>query len=254
MRPGPAEVYSLNRMPSLSKQRQQRRHRSIGRAIVVCAVVMALPALGAPKRPRKDTAPPVVEHTPITSHDGIGPVLLQARIVDDSAIFEPTLLVRMVSGADGVGSGGGSAFLRVPLIKGADDVFAAEVPAALLAGDLEYLIEAFDENGNGPSRVGDEGAPMVIKRAVPATTTSSGETPAAAGAGIGTGTGASGQGEQADETDGGGGLVVAGVVVGGVVLIGAAAGIAFAIYTLRAPAPEAVRIIVTAPAPIAGAL
>lgn len=229
MRREPVEVYSLRRMPSLSKQRHERRHRSIARGLVVCAIMAALPALGAPKRPKKDTAPPVVEHTALERHDGKGPVLVQARIVDDSAIFEPTLLVRTL---------GGGAFTRVPLVEGADHLFAAEVPPALLVGDVEYLVEAFDENGNGPSRVGDEGAPMLIKRdapVVPPLTTT--PTPPVAPV----------------EEDGSG-LLIAGVVVGSVVLLGAAAGIGFAVYALRPPAPDAVRIVVTGPAPIAGAL
>lgn len=178
---------------------------------------------------RKDTAPPVLEHTPLVRHDGKGPVVVQAHIVDASAIFEPTLLVRRV---------GGGAFMRVPLVRGDGDVFAAEVPPALLAGDVEYLVEAFDEEGNGPAQVGGEGAPLTITRDVPVTPPIAPAPPPPL---------------RPVEEDNGNGLVIAGVVVGSVILIGAAVGIGFAAYALRPPAPGAVRINVTGPAPIAGA-
>jgi hypothetical protein len=204
-------------------------------------------ASAAPKRPKKDTAAPVVEHTPLTTHDGKGPVIISARITDDSAIFEPTLVVRAASGtpgAPGAPAIPGAAFMRVPLAKGEGDTFSAEIPAALLSADVEYLVEAFDENGNGPSRVGDESAPLKIVRDVPAPPVDPVKPPD-------TGTGnTGGVPEDGDNT----GLIVAGVVVGAVVLVGAAAGIGFAVYALRPPQPDVVNINVSGPAPIAGAL
>ncbi len=202
---------------------------------------MAGSAYAAPKRPKKDTAAPVVEHTPIATHDGKGPVLVSARITDDSAIFEPTLVVRAATA--GASGAPGGVFMRVPLVKGDADVYSAEVPAALLTADVEYLVEAFDENGNGPSRVGDESAPLKIVRDVPAPvealkppddpTKKPPDVP-----------------EDGDNT----GLIVAGVIVGAIVVVGAAAGIGFAVYSLRTPQPDVVQINVTGPAPIAGAL
>jgi hypothetical protein len=198
---------------------------------------MAASAHAAPKRPKKDTAAPVVEHTPIATHDGKGPVVISARITDDSAIFEPTLVVRS---AGAVGAGG--AFMRVPLVKGEGDAYSAEIPAALLTGDVEYLVEAFDENGNGPSRVGDEAAPLKIVRDVPPPPVEVAK-PADAS-----------KPKDVPEDGGNTGLIVAGVVVGAVVLVGAAAGIGFAVYALRPPQPDVVQINVAGPAPIAGAL
>ena len=141
-----------------------RRHRAFA-CLLAAALVAAVAAVGAgaaaaaPKRPKKDTDAPVVEHTPVATHNGAGPVVISARITDDSAIYEPTLVVRMAGAATG--------FTRVPLVKGEGETYSAEVPVALLSGDVEYLVEAFDENGNGPSRVGDESAPLKIVRDVP---------------------------------------------------------------------------------------
>lgn len=231
-------VYILRRMKPVPFP---RRHRAF--ACLLCGTLLAAlctfgstQAWAAPKRPKKDTAAPVVEHTPVTTHDGKGPVVISARITDDSAIFEPTLVVRAASGA-------GAAFMRVPLVKGEADSYSAEVPAALLAGDVEYLVEAFDENGNGPSRVGDESAPLKIVRDVPPVAAS--VTPAAD---------ATAKSPAVPEDEGNTGLIVAGVVVGAIVVVGAAAGIGFAVYALRPPQPDAVQINVTGPSPIAGAL
>lgn len=204
--------------------------------VSVVALLSSLPARGAPAN--VDTSPPVIKHTALTRHDGVGPLLVRASIVDDSPLFEPTLLVRLV---------GTIGFVRVPLVIGGDDLFAAEVPAALLAGDVEYFIEAFDENGNGPSRVGKETAPMVIKRDVSVTNV------AAVGTGTGTDTTTTVTTVATSAEDDGAGLVVAGAVIGTVALLGAAAGIAYAVYTLRPPAPDTVRLNVSGPAPIAGA-
>lgn len=201
------------------------------------ALVGATPSSAAPKRPKKDTAAPVVEHTPIATHDGKGPVVVSARITDDSAVFEPTLVVRAAAATAGVGG----VFMRVPLVKGDADTYTAEVPTALLSGDVEYLVEAFDENGNGPSRVGDEAAPLKIVRDVPPPPVDVKPIDAATQ-------------PVAPEDEGNTGLIVAGVVVGAIVVVGAAAGIGFAVYALRPPQPDVVQINVTGPAPIAGAL
>lgn len=203
-------------------------------------MLVAGSAYGAPKRPKKDTAAPVVEHTPIATHDGKGPVLVSARITDDSAIFEPTLVVR----AAGAAEAPGAVFMRVPLVKGDADFYSAELPAALLAGDVEYLVEAFDENGNGPSRVGDESAPLKIVRDVPAVPVDPVKPP----------DDATRKPADVPEDEGNTGLIVAGVVVGAIVIVGAAAGIGFAVYSLRPPQADVVQINVTGPAPIAGAL
>jgi hypothetical protein len=191
--------------------------------------LFANPAFAARRRGggNKDTAPPVITHEPVAKHDGKGPLVVEATITDASAIFEPTLLVRAT---------GGGPFQRVPMTPkdGAPGVYVAEVPAALLSSDVEYLLEAFDELGNGPARVGDEAAPLKIARDVPAPLVEDKPPP-----------------PPAEEGDGSGLVIGAGIAVGTVVVLGAALGVGFAVYALRAPAPEKVSIRVSAPAPVA---
>ncbi|HEY4222007.1 MAG TPA: hypothetical protein VGO62_11700, partial [Myxococcota bacterium] len=121
-----------------------------------------------PKDNNKDTTPPTIDHTPLTAFDPAVPLVVEAKIVDDkSGVFEPALLVR---------AAGSGAFTRVPMTHkdGAPDVYTAPVPPELMSGDIEYLVEAFDQSGNGPARVGDETAPLKITRhaqAAAATTT-----------------------------------------------------------------------------------
>lgn len=193
----------------------------------------------ARRRPRKDTTPPVIEHVPLERHDGAGPVVVEARIVDaQSAIFEPTLLVRLA---------GTEAYQRVPMTPKpeAPDVYLAPVPPAILVGDVEYLLEVFDEHGNGPARVGEETAPLKIVREVPTAPPPPPPPPPP-------------DGDIDGDIDGEGGpsglVIGAGVAVGAVILVGAAVGVGFALYALRAPAPEVVTIQVRAPTPVAAGL
>ena len=206
------------------------RHRSIACCLAVVVIGVAQPVLakGGKKKP-SDVAAPVVEHTPVAKHDGKGPVVVDVEIVDDSAIFEPTLLVR---------NPGAPAFMRVPLVKKADasDVWSAEVPVAMLSGDVEYLVEAFDEHGNGPARVGDENAPLKIVRDVPVVA------PADPGPVKPT--------PPPEEEGASTALIVTGVIVGTVVLLGAAAGTTALVYFARPEAPTSVAIAVSAPSPV----
>jgi hypothetical protein len=211
-------------------------------SVFVLIILVAVTSAASAKPPAKkggakDTTPPSVEHTPLSKHDGKGPIVVEAHITDDkSGVFEPTLLVR----AAGSAKAPAGAFERVPMTPkdGAADVYTAVVPPELLAGDVEYLVEAFDKDGNGPSRVGDEGTPLKIVRDVPAviappptTTTPPPSTAADPGPSPA--------------------LIGVGVAAGVVVLVGVVVGGGFAFYALRPPAPEQVAIKVNAPSPVA---
>src|ERR1041384_5916673 len=100
----------------------------------------SMPAAAKPPKGNKpppaakaaDTTPPVIDHTPVATHNGVAPLVVEAKITDDkSGVFEPTLLVR---------AAGAGPFMRVPMAPkdGAADVFSAEVPKELLASDVEY--------------------------------------------------------------------------------------------------------------------
>jgi hypothetical protein len=210
--------------------------RGMGLALLAAIVVTATGA----KTPA-DRIPPVITHTPPGTCpapvDGTAvPCVIEAVIVDESGVFDPTLLVRLH---------GTKAYDRVPMraVAGKEDTFSAVVPPNLAAaGVVEYLVEAFDVQGNGPARLGDEAAPLLLAPAKVVTTTVDPPPPP----------------PPADRPDPGptaedNTRLIVGVMagVGAAVLVGA--GVAVAIYALRPPAPTEVTLTVSAPSPIAGA-
>lgn len=205
--------------------------------VLLGAVVMTTTA--AKKAP--DRTPPVITHTPPgTCPAPVAgaplPCVVEAVIVDESGVFDPTLLVRLH---------GTQAYDRVPMrvVEGAKDTFSATVPPNLAsAGVVEYLVEAFDRQGNGPARVGDEAAPLLLAPAKVVTTPV--DPPPPPGPGIT---------PPAPVPEDNTGLVI-GIVagVGAAVLVGA--GVAVAVYALRPPAPTEVTLSVSAPSPIAAGL
>jgi hypothetical protein len=190
----------------------------VNAALCVMVAGASLPTRAA------DASPPTISHAPPASCPlsvaGVAPMpcLIEATIVDDSGVFDPTLLVRLR---------GVQAYDRVPMKPIADrpNVYGATVPAALLAaGGVEYLIEAFDVQGNGPARAGEERAPLLL---IPTA-------PAPAPAPVDTNTG-----------------LVLGVAVGVGVAVLIGVGVGVAVYALRPPALDQVSVIVSAPSPVA---
>ena len=122
---------------------------------VILAAVVVVTATRA--RAAEDTSPPSIVHEPCEQYKKGAPFEVRARFLDDSPIFEPKVIYR---------SGGSvwknARFEREP---GRDD-FRAVIRAADLKGALEYFLEAFDENGNGPARYGSPEAPVKVTPAV----------------------------------------------------------------------------------------
>ncbi len=101
-----------------------------------------------------DTSPPRITHNPIERAPVGQAIVVKCEIVDESAIFAPSLLVR---------AKGTKEFDTIDLKKTTSTTYEATIPAEQVTGDLEYVIEAFDEIGNGPARAGSPEAPLVIK-------------------------------------------------------------------------------------------
>jgi hypothetical protein len=215
-------------------------HRVLGLALLAGVVATTTAA-----KKVTDRTPPVITHSPAGTcpvpAGGVPvPCVVEAVIIDPSGVFDPTLLVRLH---------GTRSYDRVPMrvVEGTTDTFSATVPPNLAAaGVVEYLIEAFDRLGNGPARVGDEAAPLLLAPAKvlpPIDAPPPPPPPPPPGQGLATGPVAE------DNT----GLIV-GVVagVGAAVLVGA--GVAIAVYALRPAAPSEVTLGVSAPSPLAGAL
>lgn len=104
------------------------------------------------------SAAPTLDHEALSSFPKGEAVILKARIRSPigKKIFAPTAFIR-VAGIEG--------FARVALepVAGVPDMFTALLPAGLAQGDFEYYLEAFDEEGNGPTRVGAPKAPLRVK-------------------------------------------------------------------------------------------
>lgn len=115
-------------------------------------MLAAGPALAAAPDPT-----PLVAHEPLATFKKGEAVSIKARIRSPvgKQIFSPTAFVKAP----------GHKPARVPLlpIAGEIDSYAASIPANLLQGDFEYYVEAFDEEGNGPGRMGGPEAPMKVR-------------------------------------------------------------------------------------------
>jgi hypothetical protein len=119
-------------------------------------LVFAALTMGATFAVAQDLTPRI-DHKPATRAARGEPVEIRARIVSVSgkAVYQPTVFLR-VAGITG--------FSRVTMtpIPQMKDLFIAEIPASLAAGDFDYYIEAFDEDGNGPARAGTPEKPIHV--------------------------------------------------------------------------------------------
>ena len=102
----------------------------------------------------EDLIPPQIVHEPCEEYQVGEPFGIWARFYDESPIFDPKVVYRSM-GAD--------AWQSAPFVKqmGSED-FLAEIPVTALRGGMEYFIEVFDENGNGPARYGGPEIPMRV--------------------------------------------------------------------------------------------
>jgi hypothetical protein len=102
---------------------------------------------------------PSMEHEAIATAQASTPVEVKVKIVSNSAkaIFNPTLYFRVPAV--------GPSFNRIDLkpIAGVADLFSATIPGNLVSGDFDYYLEAYDEAGNGPARMGTDVAPLHVQ-------------------------------------------------------------------------------------------
>lgn len=185
----------------------------------------------ASARAQPDGEPPAITHEEVRSGRLGAPVTVSALIVDPSGIFDPAVLYRV---------GGQGDFLRLPMQSEEDERYAAVIPGDVVSDDLEYFIEAFDEQGNGPARYADADLPVkvrILKTAEPL------PVPPAAGA------------VESEGEDGGGLWIVAGVVGAGLLMTALAATGVGAWVLLSPPAvPSQVDVVVSAPTPVSTGL
>jgi hypothetical protein len=107
-----------------------------------------------------DDQPPLFDHAPPAEFTRGQPLTIRATITSPAGrkIFEPKLYVRNP----------GTEYVGVKMVETRQkNVFEAAVVPGLLFERLEYYLEAFDVEGNGPSRVASAKTPLSIRMVVP---------------------------------------------------------------------------------------
>ena len=108
-----------------------------------------------------DTEAPRIVHEPCEEYQTGTPFEIWARFYDDSPIFDPKVHYRVVLNLKRRNK---VQWLSIPFIKdGPSQSFVAKLKLGKRKGRLEYFIEVFDENGNGPGLFGTANAPIVVK-------------------------------------------------------------------------------------------
>ncbi|HUB08597.1 MAG TPA: hypothetical protein VMB50_16445 [Myxococcales bacterium] len=133
-------------------------------------MALALPAAGA--LGQEGTAMPVVEHNPVTRAAPGQPLTLTATIHSSNGVFQPVVDFRHV---------GETSWTKVPLLPSGNDVYTATLPGATISSDVEYYLEAYDNDGNGPARAGSPDNPLhvTVAAAVRQVTAQAAATPSA---------------------------------------------------------------------------
>jgi hypothetical protein len=100
-----------------------------------------------------DRAAPELEHSPCSTYLPDHDYAVRVRITDQSPLFDPKVIYRSPPGGD----------WQSATLVGGGGIYHAVIPAGALRGTLEYFIEAFDIQGNGPARYGTRTAPARVK-------------------------------------------------------------------------------------------
>lgn len=120
-------------------------------SVLLCTLVLWAPATAS----ASDRSPPQIVHEPCAEYLVGEPIEILARIVDESTLFDPKVVFR---------SRLSEQWQSAPLVlQSGVDVFRATLNTADVRGAVEYFLEAFDENGNGPARYGAPDAPVRLR-------------------------------------------------------------------------------------------
>ena len=135
--------------------------------------VVAFALLASPAARAAAPVGPVVAHTPVTSAAPGGFVKVMAKVTDDVKVF-PQVFFRYDP------AGQYEKALDMKPVKGEPHVYGANIPTR--GAVVEYYVEAYDEQGNGPGRAGSPEAPIhvAVGREEPRTSSQHAPAPAAA--------------------------------------------------------------------------
>jgi hypothetical protein len=103
----------------------------------------------------QDVLPPDIVHEPCELYREGQRFIIIARFYDESPLFSPRVIYRTRRKR---GVWRNVPFVRDPKTKN----FMATIRAKYLRGNLEYFIQVYDEQGNGPATFGDKSTPVVV--------------------------------------------------------------------------------------------
>lgn len=98
-----------------------------------------------------DIDPPTLQHDPLSTAPRQTELRVTADISDPSGIFGAVVLWRLA---------GETSYTSIDMKEESAGRFVALIAASKVTADLEYYVEAFDSNGNGPTRAGTPAAPL----------------------------------------------------------------------------------------------
>jgi hypothetical protein len=119
---------------------------------VIRRVLLALVLLAPLRALAGDTIPPAILAQPSKAPAPGDPVVVEAEIVDDSGVFDPTVYWRPA----------GVKEFEAAQMAGEGQVFHASFLPPPGAARVEYYIEAYDKEGNGPARFGAPTLPVKL--------------------------------------------------------------------------------------------
>jgi hypothetical protein len=103
---------------------------------------------------RPKGAPPSITHSAVGKAYKAKPIELNARLKGETGVSAPTVKYRHLGESD---------FKTLPMGDIGSDNYTATIPSSEVNKDVEYYIEAFDKNGNGPGRSGGPEAPYLLR-------------------------------------------------------------------------------------------
>lgn len=122
-------------------------------------VVASSPVRAAPA----DNEPPEITPGHLEVPDPGKPLVVECDIADPSGVFDPLVYWRPE---------GSKEFSRSSLKRTSGTHYRAEIVLPPNVKAVEYLLEAYDENGNGPARVGTQALPLKASLEPPTATPS----------------------------------------------------------------------------------
>lgn len=98
-----------------------------------------------------DVDAPTMQHEPVSSATRQTELKISAEINDPSGVFGAMVLWRLVTEAT---------YTSIDMKEESPGKYVAAIAASKVTAPIEYYVEAFDSNGNGPTRAGTPEAPL----------------------------------------------------------------------------------------------